>query len=188
MTRKQRGLSTYTYITTGLLGLLGFAGALLTMSTPGTADFRPPSDSRPPRLSDVTGSRAYNPPSDGSVPDTSSDTGGGRTCGISQDDLPLTPLAPKQHHIGHTQSSHPTFTWFVPIDTALDGEFQIYEKTEAGYQSVLAEPHTFTSSQGVMTFTLPSVEAGLQPDTEYVWQVLLRCGASESRRNLQSPG
>ncbi|MGF1523508.1 MAG: DUF928 domain-containing protein [Leptolyngbyaceae cyanobacterium] len=161
-----------------VLGLMGFAGALLTMSMPGNADFKPYSDSRPPvASSDITGGRAFNPPPDGGVPDAPTDTSGGRTCGISQNDLQLTPLAPQRHHIGQTYSPYPTFVWFIPIDTALEGEFQIYAKTETGYEAVLAEPHMFRSRQGFMALTLPDTAAGLQPHTEYVWQVLLRCGS-----------
>ncbi|MEL6381883.1 MAG: DUF928 domain-containing protein [Cyanobacteria bacterium J06626_18] len=174
MTWKQIGLSTY--IASGL-GLTGLVGTLLTMSAPGTAGYDPAPDARPPVIStDSTGGRAYEPPADSRAPTGPTDTSGGRTCGVSQNGLQMTPLAPQQH-VGQTLSAHPTFTWFVPVSSALEGEFQIYELTETGPRRVFDTPYQFTSSQGFMTLTLPSEGGGLKADTDYVWQVLLRCSS-----------
>ena len=140
----------------GLLIIAGSAGAVLSMSFPSWADYQQPPEARPP-----------NAPTD---------TTGGRDCGVSQNGLHLTPLAPQQH-IGQTHSSHPTFMWFVPVETSLKGEFQIYQRTAGErYQRLLAEPYEFESTQGFMAFTLPEEIEDLQPGTDYVWQVLLRCG------------
>ena len=175
MTWKQTGLSKY--IACGLLGVTGLVSNLLMLAAPGAADYEPyPSVNAPQTLTESIAGHAYEPPSDTRVPDASTDTSGGRTCSVSQDGLQLTPLAPQQH-VGQTLSSHPTFAWFVPVSTALTGEFQIYEMTEDGFQGVLDVPYEFVSTQGFMTFTLPSDLAGLQSDTNYVWQVLLRCGS-----------
>ncbi|MEO0986136.1 MAG: DUF928 domain-containing protein [Cyanobacteria bacterium J06639_14] len=175
MTRKQT--ERLTRMTCGLLASAGFGSALLTMSSSGTAGYDPSPTARPPvTLSGSTGSRAYEPPSDADVPNTPSGTSGGRTCGVSQEGLRLTLLAPQQH-VGQTNTSHPTFTWFVPVNTPLEGEFQIYQMGEGEFQRILDIPYGFTSSQGFMTFTLPRDETGLESDSHYVWQVLLRCGS-----------
>ena len=175
MTWKQTGFSNY--IACGLCGVTGLVSTWLTLPGLGLAGHIPSvSMTTPPNLTGSVAGRAYEPPPGTTVPDASTDTSGGRTCGVSHNGLQLTPLAPQQH-VGQTLSSQPTFAWFVPVSAPLDGEFQIYEMTEDGFQRVLDVPYEFTSTQGFMTFTLASDLATLQADTDYVWQVLLRCGS-----------
>lgn len=117
----------------------------------------------------------YVPPDDARPPDARTSSSGGRHCGASQDGLRLTAMAP-QSHVGQTVSSHPTFVWFVPAARPLSGELQIWELSEAGVHRILKTAHTFSSTQGFMSFTLPESVDGLQPNKDYAWQVLLRCG------------
>jgi hypothetical protein len=136
-------------------GVLGVTSLTMVLATPSLAGYTPPSDAGTPG------------------PTT---TSGGRNCGASENGLRLTPLAPEQH-VGQTTESRPTFAWYVPVADSLPGEFQIYALTEEGrFQRVLEEPYQFDSSQGFMSYTLPDTVDALQPDTVYIWQVLLRCG------------
>lgn len=129
----------------------------------------------------VPGEAAYRRPRNARPPSTATSTSGGRTGGtVSQNGLNLTLLAPQQH-VGQSARSHPTFTWFVPVDRTLPGEFQLYEVTEDGsFRRVLEAPYEFVSEQGFMSFTLPDEVEGLQTDTQYIWQVLLRYGERPS--------
>lgn len=178
-----------TYLVCGLLSLTGFVSALLIKSAPSNADYHPPPNARiPDGGSTTTGvrggqgasgvypeSQAYQPPPEARSPNVPTGSSGTRHCSASQNNLRLTPLAPQQH-VGQTLSSHPTFVWFVPVNSSLNGEFQIYKLTEEGnYQRLLTEPHRFESASGFMTFTLPEDTETLQPETDYIWQVLLRC-------------
>ncbi|MEL6939009.1 MAG: DUF928 domain-containing protein [Cyanobacteria bacterium J06598_1] len=143
-----------------ILGVAGCTCLLLSMALPGLAAYRKPETARPPN--------------------TATSTSGGRNGGVASNGLQLTPLAPQQH-VGQSVSAHPTFTWFVPNDRTLPGEFQLYEMTAEGrFQRVLEQPYEFTSEQGFMSFALPDELKGLTPNTQYVWQVLLRYGERPS--------
>lgn len=134
-----------------------------------------------PSIAGYTRPRNARPPSGA----TSSTTSGGRN-GSAQ----LTLLAPQQH-VGQSQSTHPTFEWFIPAEQVLPGEFQLYEITGTGdipetgevqgeFRRVLETPYKFVSEQGFMSFTLPEEMEGLTPNTQYIWQVLLRYGPRAS--------
>ena len=134
---------------------------------------------------------AYKRPRNARPPSSATSTSGARHgSAIAQNGLQLTLLAPQQH-VGQSQSSHPTFEWFIPIENTLQGEFQLYEITGTGeipengdpqgeFQRVLEPPYEFVSEQGFMSFTLPADMAGLKPNTQYIWQVLLRYGPRSS--------
>ena len=141
----------------------------------------------------LTSLAAYRRPRNARPPSTATSTSGARNGGainggaIAQNGLQLTLLAPQQH-VGQSQSTHPTLEWFIPVENELQGELQIYEITEAdstnrlqdSFQRVLDSPYTFTSEQGLMSFTLPAEMEGLKPNTNYIWQVLLRYGPRPS--------
>ncbi len=152
-------------------GTLSLSLLLLPLAMPGLAAYRRPRNARPPS--------------------TATSTSGARNgSAIAHNGLQLTLLAPQQH-VGQSQSTHPTFEWFVPMESALQGEFQLYEiqesedvaetgKPAVEFQRVLETPHEFVSEQGFMSFTLPEEIEGLKPNTNYIWQVLLRYGPRPS--------
>jgi hypothetical protein len=141
-----------------LCGMLGGTSLVMALAT------------APPSLA------GYTPPPDAGTPHSGTTTSGGRNCGVSENGLRLTLIAPEQH-VGQTTESHPTFSWYVPIADSLPGEFQIYELTGEGrFQRLLEAPYQFDSTQGFMSYTLPDTVEALQPNTVYLWQVLLRCG------------
>lgn len=145
-----------------LLGVVSATATWSAMPVDGLAAYRRPSTSRTIIRQETT-------------------TSGGRGGGVSQDGLPLTLLAPK-HHVGQTNSTHPTFAWFVPVERELEGAFQIYEITGAGkFHKVLDTPQILTSTQGVMSYTLPHETAGLKPGADYVWQVFFKYGPRPSQ-------
>lgn len=118
----------------------------------------------------------YQPPADATPPDARTSSTGRRSCGVSQHGVQLMTLAPKSH-VGQAVSSHPTFVWFVPVDTPLEGEFWLWKIVgEKKVARVLDTPLRFQSSHGLMTYTLPAEMDGLTPNNDYIWQVSLRCG------------
>ncbi|MEM9005575.1 MAG: DUF928 domain-containing protein [Cyanobacteria bacterium P01_F01_bin.86] len=123
---------------------------------------------------------AYQKPKNSRVTTTETLPTGVRSETFSQDGLPLTLLAPK-YHVGSTQLTHPTFAWYIPVETPLDVEFQVYEILGPDdFQKVLDTPVTFTSNQGVMSYTLPQDMDGLKPCTEYVWEISLQYGTQRN--------
>lgn len=127
----------------------------------------------------------YTRPRNARPPSSATSTSGARNGSVQ-----LTLLAPQQH-VGQSQSTHPTFEWFIPADHSLPGEFQLYEITGTGeipetgdvrgeFQRVLETPYEFVSEKGFMSFTLPADMEGLKPNTQYIWQVLLRYGPRAS--------
>lgn len=163
------------FILSACLRLLGstltLALSLFPLALPSFADYVPPPGRRPPS--------------------TATSTTGRRNGGLMADSgLQPTLLAPQQH-VGQSQLPYPTFEWFVPGSTRLQGEFQLYEIIGTGeisetddlqgeFRRVLAEPHRFVSQQGFMSFTLPENVDALKPNTQYIWQVLLRYGPRAS--------
>ncbi|MBD0334254.1 MAG: DUF928 domain-containing protein [Cyanobacteria bacterium Co-bin13] len=125
----------------------------------------------------------YVPPADADAP-TSRSTSGGRRGGCQgAGDIDLVALAP-QHHIGQTMSSHPTVAWFVPADIRQPLELELYEKGESGQWQRLS---TFTLEEGpagIMTFTWPESEPGLEVGQTYRWQVISTCVVGLPSRDL----
>ena len=136
-------------------------------------------------------SAGYIPPESTRPPSTATGTTGGRNGTLSVDNGLLPILLATLQHVGISQSTHPTFEWFIPVDSTLEGEFRLYEITETvedpetgklkdTFRNVLEAPYPFTSEQGFMSYTLPEDIEGLHPNTHYVWQVVLRYGPRES--------
>lgn len=122
----------------------------------------------------LPGYAGYQKPGNAGVSGDAAGISGVRECGE------LVALAPQQH-VGQTVSSHPTFVWFIPPGSEANGELQLYERTDTGaFRELLDGPHQFPTTSGTVTFSLPETLAGLQLETEYIWQVLVRCSARPS--------
>lgn len=94
----------------------------------------------------------------------------------------LTALAPISH-VGQTISSHPTLTWYVPDTQVLTIEFYLYELA-ADANRVLVQQTNLQSQPGVMEFTLPMDQAGLEIGKRYYWQVVLLCDPNHPSRAI----
>ena len=141
---------------------------ILTLSLvtplPALAEFKPPSDQHPPNPNDIG----------------STTTRGGCS---GNDETVLTALAPHSH-IGKTVSSHPTFAWFVPDSQSFSMEFQLYEYDATGTPQLIGKSDNLISSPGIMTFSLPEHQPGLQIGRRYFWQVILKCNSYRPSANL----
>jgi len=91
---------------------------------------------------------------------------------------PLTVLAPISH-VGQTISTHPTFFWYSPDTAPQLAEFRLYQVSHRD-QLHLLKRVPFLSSPGLMSYTLPISEAGLDEGELYLWQVQMPCGPSGS--------
>jgi hypothetical protein len=100
---------------------------------------------------------------------------GGTTRGCSGGGMPLTVLA-SRNYVGRTISPHPTFTWFVPGDSASKPmQFTIYEWVPGGKPKEVRKM-SLQSSPGIMKLSpFSENEPGLQPGKEYSWQVVIHC-------------
>ncbi|MBD2019123.1 DUF928 domain-containing protein [Leptolyngbya sp. FACHB-36] len=111
----------------------------------------------------------YRPPKRPSAPKT---TGTNTTRGGSCDpnaNSKLTALVPFSH-VGQTSSSHPTFAWFVPDRQPYPLQFRLFRSNgQPLYRT------TLQSQTGIMQFSLPQTQAGLEIGQSYLWQVVLVC-------------
>lgn len=100
--------------------------------------------------------------------------------------MPLTVLA-SRNYVGRTISSHPTFAWFVPDDSASKPmEFTIYEWVPGGEAKVVHN-RALQSSPGIMKLSpFSENEPGLQPGKEYSWKVVIDCDPDNSSADLVS--
>jgi Domain of Unknown Function (DUF928) len=117
---------------------------------------------------------SYTPTDQKPVPkDRKSDAGTTRGC--SGEDIPLTVIA-SGNYVGRTISSHPTFAWFVPGDSASKPmKFMIYEWVPSGKPKEVRKI-SLQSSPGIMKLSpFPENELGLQPGKEYSLQVVIHC-------------
>lgn len=119
----------------------------------------------------TTGTR-YTPPANPSAPGGSTTSAGVRGACGSGLNIGLTALAPKSH-IGQTVSSHPTFAWFVQDTKPYPLAFQLYE-TGTSDRRLVYETE-LQSQPGIMHFTLPQQQPGLQVGKRYLWQVVMVC-------------
>ncbi|MBF2050222.1 MAG: DUF928 domain-containing protein [Elainella sp. C42_A2020_010] len=134
---------------TGQLVLIGLS---LLLASPTWAQYTPPQDERPPDNTTTTGHRG----------------------GCSGDEtVTLTALAP-QGHVGQTQSTHPTVSWFVPNSEPRPIEFYLYEYG-TGNNSRLVYSTVLESQSGMMSLSLPADQPGLRPGQTYNWIVALLC-------------
>ncbi len=97
----------------------------------------------------------------------------------------LTAIAPYTH-IGQTNSTHPTFVWFVPDRQSYPVELQLSEYSP---QSANGKGNTIfkvrlQSSPGIMSYSLPKDQLGLSSGQKYVWQVAILCNPNRPSEDL----
>lgn len=112
----------------------------------------------------------YVPPPKKEPPSDYSKSGGVRGC--SQDNIPLTILAP-QTYVGQTSSRYPTFAWFVSNSSQV--EFRLYEFDASDRPKQIGKPILVQSSPGITTLSLPQEQPGLSIGQKYLWQVAINC-------------
>jgi hypothetical protein len=126
----------------------------------------------------------YVPPRTGSPPDarTIAGTRGGE-CNEATNTT-LTALAP-YGHVGQTALTHPTFAWYVPGSQPPPVEFRLYGYGADGYlQSQPLHEVTLDSSDGVMSYRLPSDQPGLAVGQSYYWQIAMLCDLAHPSEDL----
>lgn len=99
----------------------------------------------------------------------------------------LVPLAP-QTHIGHTQSTQPTFAWFTPETEPYPVEFRIAEYLPEGGLRVIYstefESTAKTLPSGITAFSLSDTDFSLTPNQRYRWQAVLVCNPNRPSESL----
>ncbi|MEO1353504.1 MAG: DUF928 domain-containing protein [Cyanobacteria bacterium J06635_15] len=111
---------------------------------------------------------------EGAEPYRGPNTSGGRRGGCDvQNNLDLMALAPQQY-AGHTISTRPTLSWFVPDETAYPLRLQIYKHNGSGWEDVVEDLDIGPSQQGFMSYTLPA-NLELEVGGWYRWHVVLIC-------------
>ncbi|HEY9655007.1 MAG TPA: DUF928 domain-containing protein [Crinalium sp.] len=88
----------------------------------------------------------------------------------------LTALAPLGH-IGQTTATHPTFAWYVADNQSYPIEFTLYRYASNGKLVSLYQTQ-LKSQKGIMQYSLPQDETGLNIGQTYLWQVALLCSSS----------
>ncbi|MDZ8078095.1 MAG: DUF928 domain-containing protein [Nostoc sp. SerVER01] len=126
-------------------------GLLLFLTPLASANFRP-GDRKP--ASDYTRS------------------GGSRGCPKSDNQIPLTLLAPKTY-IGYTASTRPTFAGYVSSSHEI--EFQIFEFVSNNTVTALSNPIKQNTSPGIFQVSLPESYPKLTVGKKYFWQVAISC-------------
>jgi hypothetical protein len=117
------------------------------------------------------------PPQQERAGDYSKSTGV-RTGSTSQEDIPLTILAP-QIYVGQTTSLSPTFVWVVGNNnTDYDIDFRLFEFTEAGDIKQRGNPLKFQHKGGLITLAFPPNQMSLTVGNKYLWQVSIRLSNS----------
>ena len=97
----------------------------------------------------------------------------------------LTAFAPYTH-IGKTNSTHPTFVWFVPDRQSYPVELQLskYNASNASGKGNTVFKVTLKSTSGIMSYSLPKNQLGLSPGQKYVWQVAILCNPNRPSTDL----
>ena len=100
--------------------------------------------------------------------------------------MPLTVLA-SVNYVGRTISGRPAFAWFVPSDSASKPiKFTIYEWVP-GAKPKQFRQMSLQSSPGIMKLSpFSNRELGLQPQKEYLWQVVINCDPDNPSGDLVS--
>ena len=97
----------------------------------------------------------------------------------------LTALAPYSH-LGNTVSSYPTFAWYIPDANSYPVKFRLYEydPNEGNGRGKAIVQEEFSSSPGIMTYSLPSDSPGLTAGKKYIWQVVAACNPNSPSRSM----
>lgn len=97
----------------------------------------------------------------------------------SQQDLVL--VAPRKY-IGLAASTHPTFVWFVS-EQAYPVELILFEYSPETGRGDPIQTIKLQSSAGLMQFTLPKDQPGLEVGKTYLWQITLVCQPNNPSKN-----
>ena len=98
----------------------------------------------------------------------------------------LTALAPYTH-VGHSASTNPTFTWYVPDPEPYPIKFSLYELSLTDdSQNKATEIYRveLKNASGIMTHSLPTEQANLTPGKTYLWQVTVVCNRARPSENI----
>lgn len=97
----------------------------------------------------------------------------------------LTTLAPYSH-VGQSNATHPTFTWYIPDQESYPMEFWLYEFDPTSYDSKGKQVYQakLASSAGIMSHSLPTKQISLTPGKTYIWQVALICNPNSPSQSL----
>lgn len=93
----------------------------------------------------------------------------------------IAPLAPRDH-IGLTSATRPTLTWYVTEPQSYPIELALFAYGASG-RGALIHKFKLPSQPGMMQWTLPADQPGLQVGQSYVWQVALLCNAQRPSKN-----
>ncbi|UBF25614.1 DUF928 domain-containing protein [Kovacikia minuta CCNUW1] len=126
----------------------------------------------------------YRPPQ--GPPPRGTSVGGRRGACEGNEKIGLTALAPVSH-VGHTSSTRPTFTWFMPVPDRQKTDpqsyllqFRLYKASETDGEPLYET--TMQSTSGIMPFSLPQNAPELSVGQRYVWRVILLCDPSYPSR------
>ncbi len=97
----------------------------------------------------------------------------------------LTAIAPYTH-IGQTNSTHPTFTWFVPDRASYPVELQVaeYSPFSSNGKGKTIFRVRLKSNPGIMSYSLPQDQLSLSSAQKYVWQIAILCNPNRPSEDL----
>lgn len=114
----------------------------------------------------------YQPPDNASAPSGSTSSSGARR-GCLADDGSLLILAPHSH-VGHTASTRPSVSWFIPDTEPFDMELHLYQLT-ATDELTLLDKQVMETTPGIMQASLSEGQPDLVPGEHYLWRVVVLC-------------
>ncbi len=122
----------------------------------------------------------YRPPRDAKQPITQTIFGGTRGgCNGGEQSIRL--LAPKQY-MGQTISTHPTFAWITPNVESYPIKFRLFQYGENNRLELVKQVE-LQGTPGMMTWTMPENEPGLEMGKQYYWQVAIICNVNRPSAN-----
>lgn len=96
-----------------------------------------------------------------------------RRCDVAKDSQgSFVALAPVSN-IGQTQSTRPTFAWYIPHKESKALRFELLNITSSRPEILYTA--NLSSQLGIMQFTLPSSAPSLAIGQAYLWRVVLEC-------------
>lgn len=98
---------------------------------------------------------------------------------IKEGETPLVALMPNRENAGKTTTATPTLYWYVPQNTATEGEFVLLDKDKNEvYETTFALP----SKPGVVKLSIPT-KAALKPGNSYSWSFMIICDSQYRNRD-----
>jgi Domain of Unknown Function (DUF928) len=126
----------------------------------------------------------YQPPRRLTPPRTQTSSAGVRVGECAKPPVALTP----QNHMGQTTATHPTFAWQIPEAQAHPIEFRLYRYSANETPQLITQMDLGKSLQGIMTWTLPDTEPGLNVKSQYYWQIAIICNANDPSQDVYDDG